>query len=48
MRDVSPTAAVIELRALLTVDARIDLFAGRQFVSRATSRIAVTHAHDRE
>jgi hypothetical protein len=38
--DVSSTAAVIQLRALLAVDAQIDLYTGRQLVLRATSRIA--------
>lgn len=40
MYDVSSTAAVIELRALLAVDAQIDLYSGKQLVLRATSRIA--------
>lgn len=40
MFDISSTVAVIQLRALLAVDAEIDLYTGRQLVVRATSRIA--------
>ncbi|MEY9626346.1 hypothetical protein [Sinorhizobium fredii] len=40
MPDVSSTAAVIQLRALLAVDAEIDLYTAKQLVLRATNRIA--------